>query len=412
MGTCYCEYEKNKNILQNFKNKSEKHKDTNKKDKNKIKKKLDNYKNKTDETSKTIENKSNHVENPLIEKGERNESPNNGDLYRIKTMDIINKNDYFIHDNNNNNKNNNNNTYIEPKKYQNTMVFKGEDKIVSLIQLKSGNIAAGSYDSKVRILNIITGQCILSFLELGKVICLLEFEPNKLLIGTSENNIDLWDLNQVKYITNNNSENIPKSIYNFLGHDLWVNCLVKYNDKWFASASNDAKIIMWDYYKRKNIFKLRSDDSILFLIKLNDGKLCSGGADNTIKIWDVYSRTCIKTLIGHNKWVKCLCQLSDGTLLSGGDDRTIKAWTNNDFECSCTLNGHDHSVKTLCQIDENYFASGSFDKTIKIWDIKTMKYVYELKGHSSNVVCIIKLKDNRLCSCSTDRTIRIWKKII
>ena len=306
-----------------------------------------------------------------------------------------------------NNIKNNDNIHNEPKNYKNTKTFKSEDKIISLIQLISGDIAAGSEDSKVRIWDINTEECILEFYELGKVHCLLEFEPNKLLVGTSENNIGLWDLEQV-IITKNNGK-IPNSVFNFIQHDKWVNCLVKYNNRWFASASNDGKIIMWDYYERKSVFELNSDDSVLALIKLNDGNLCSGGDDTTIKIWDINTKTCVKCLVGHEKFVKSLCQLSNGTILSGADDTTIKVWKNNDVECACTLNEHQHSVRTLCQIDNNYFASGSFDNRIIIWDIQTMKYVCELNGHSSNVICIIKLKDNRLCSCSMDRTIKIWE---
>ena len=144
------------------------------------------------------------------------------------------------------------------------------------------------------------------------------------------------------------------------------------------------------------------------LIKLNNGNLCSGGADMIIKIWDLNYKCCIKELIGHEKWVKCLYQLNDGTILSGSDDKTIKVWRNN--ECVNTLIKHEHSVRTFCQIDNNHFASGSFDNNIIIWDLKTMNYVDILKGHTSNVICIIKLRDdNKLISCSTDRTIKIWE---
>lgn len=313
-----------------------------------------------------------------------------------------------------NNINDKNNIDIEPRKYINKMTLKGKDKndkndkIVSLIQLESGDIATGSYNSQVRIWDIKTGQCILSFHELGNVLCLLEFKPDQLLAGTSENNIGLWYLNEIKKKTKYDNHP-PDSVFNFLNHTLYVNCLVKYNDKWFASASNDTTIIMWDYFKREQVFELQSNKSILSLIKLNDGKLCSGGEDLTIKIWDVNNRTCIKTLLGHEKWIRCLCQLSDGTLLSGGDDENIKIWTNYDFDCIGTLSGHNHAVRTICQIDNKYFASGSFDNRIIIWDIQDMKYCSELRGHSSNVICIIKLKDNRLCSCSTDGTVKIWE---
>ena len=370
-----------------------------------------NGENENSEELKFIHNNNNHDDLNDQDNDIYNDIPNlnisllSKNLFSNRHNNSYNDGDFLDHTSN---INNNNNIHIGPKNYKNTKTFKSESKIISLIQLISGDIAAGSEDSKVRIWDINSEECILGFYELGKVRCLLEFEPNKLLVGTSENNIGLWDLKQLKIDDNNNRE-MPNSVLNFIQHDLWVNCLVKYSNRWFASASNDRKIIMWDYYERKSVFELNSDDKVFALIKLNDGNLCSGGEDTTIKIWDINTKTCVKNLLGHEKFVKCLCQLSDGTILSGADDKTIKVWKNDDVECSYTLNEHQHSVRTLCQIEKNYFASGSFDNRIIIWDIQTMKYVCELKGHSSNVICIIKLKDNRLCSCSMDGTVKIWE---
>ena len=284
------------------------------------------------------------------------------------------------------------------KKYKNTKTLEGHtEKVVSLIQLSSGNLATGSNDCSVRIWDIEKGECICSFSEKGKVLCLLEFEPNKILTGTTDNNIGLWDIN-----------NPTKSLYNFNKHELWVNGLVKCNEKTFATCSNDQNIYIWDYNNRKCIGELSGhNDCILCLIKLNDGNLCSAGADMTIKIWDWQKKSCILDLKCHDKYIKCLYQLKDGTLLSGSDDKTIKIWKNN--KCIKTLEAHNHSVRALCQVDDDHFASGSFDNTIKIWDLNTFESNQTLEGHKSPVICVIKLKNNKLASCSNDKTIKIWE---
>ena len=122
--------------------------------------------------------------------------------------------------------------------------------------------------------------------ELGKVLCLLEFEENKILSGTTLNNICLRDLN---------SNNDDEYICNFLGHQKFVQSLVKYNEQIFASASNDGTIRIWNYYTRsqiKVIYAHKSD--ILCLIKLSDDNLCSGGADLSIKIWNWEQNQCLK----------------------------------------------------------------------------------------------------------------------
>ena len=227
---------------------------------------------------------------------------------------------------------------------------------------------------------------------------MLEFESNQLLSGNSENNIGLWNLNNIN--NQNNAE------YYFSRHFLWVNSLVKYDDKYFVSASNDRKLYVWDYKERKFEFELGNHtDCILTLIKLKNGNLCSGGADNAIKVWDFEKKKCVFEL-NQDSWVKCICQIDDDTILFGSEDRTIKILKQ--FKSVDTIAGHNHSIRTICKIDNIHFASGSFDNKIKFWDIITKNNIYTLEGHSSNVICIIKTKDNKLVTCSSDKTMIIW----
>ena len=275
-----------------------------------------------------------------------------------------------------------------------------QEKIACLTELKSGKIASGSYDCTIKIWNLNNYECEITINEEGYVFCLLEFEENMLLSGTNESSIQLWDINN-RY---------SQSIFSFQGHELWVNSLVKCNDKFFASCSNDTNIIIWDYYLKKCLYTLKGhDDCVLTLIQLKDGRLCSGSADMTIKIWNWELSTCDATLRGHKKWVKCLFQLSNGYILSGSDDKTIKVWKDNNV--INTLEGHKHSVRSICQLSKDLFASASFDKTIKIWDINTMQYVQTLEGHNSNVIGVLYYKNSDcLISCSNDHYIKLWKK--
>ena len=310
-------------------------------------------------------------------------------------------NSYNCSNNLNNNFNNNNKERdIDPKNLNCTKSFIGHDeKVVSLIQLKSGYIATGSNDYSIRIWDIESGNCITKIYDFGYILCLLEFEPNFLLAGTSENNIALFNLNEPD----------KGSIFNFNKHSLWVNCLVKCDETYFASASNDSFIFIWNYNTKELERSLQGHkDCILTLIKLMNGDLCSGSADAKIRIWNWKKGNVLYELDNGEDWVKCLYQLKNGNILSGLSSKIIKIW-NNEYQCINTLSGHEHSIRAFCQIDDNYFASASFDNTIKIWDINTLENVNTMKMNNSNVICIIKLKDNRLATCSTDKTIRIWE---
>jgi WD40 repeat protein len=46
----------------------------------------------------------------------------------------------------------------------------------------------------------------------------------------------------------------------------------------------------------------------------------------TIRVWDINTGECLKTLLGHTKYVWCLKVLSIEQVLSGSGDETIKLW--------------------------------------------------------------------------------------
>ena len=275
-------------------------------------------------------------------------------------------------------------------KYRNTKTLKGFDN--------------GIDDGTVKILDITKkddNYLIINKYSVGSVLCLLEFEPNKLLGGTRENAILLWDLNDKKK---------EEYIYSFYKHGLWVNCLAKCDENHFASASNDRRIMIWNY-KNKKLEQIleRHEGQISDMIMLKNGYLCSASVDNNVLIWDWKKRNCISFFKPHRKYTKCICELNNKYLLTGSEDNTIGIWDEK-YNNIKYLKGHTYPVRTLCQIDDNHFASGSFDNKIKIWDLNKYECIQTLEGHQSNVICVIKYNDDILISCSSDKTIRIWEK--
>ena len=272
------------------------------------------------------------------------------------------------------------------------------DNIIYLIELYNKKIMTCSYDKTSKIWDLTNLNCEKVIQNEDIVMCLLEFIPDMVLFGLQSGIIELIDLKNPE----------GKKIY-FKGHLLYVNCLVKCNDKFFASASNDTYIRIWDYYKGECVNILSGHNQNIFcLIKLDEDKLCSAGADKEIKIWNWKMNKCEATLTGHKSWIKSLYKLKNGNIISGSDDGIIKIWENN-IEIK-ELIGHQDSIKSICGISDNYIASASFDKTIKIWDLNTGNCVQTLDGHSDKVNCILYHSDGYLISCSSDKTIKIWIK--
>ena len=246
--------------------------------------------------------------------------------------------------------------------YKNTKTLKGhKDRLAVLIKLSKNNlIATGSYDGTVKIWDITKDEneaLIMNKNAIGSVFCLLEFEPGKLLGGTSANMVNLWDLED---------EDNQEYIYNFYKHYLWVQALVKCDENHFASASNDTRIIIWDYTNRKDEIYLEGhNDCIMDMIMLKNGYLCTSSADENIRIWDWKQQKCLFFFKAHEKYVKCLCELSNGYLLTGSEDNSIGVWKEKSSSYEnikyIRIKGHSKSIRTLCQIDNDHFASGSFD---------------------------------------------------
>ena len=86
-----------------------------------------------------------------------------------------------------------------------------EDNIVCLIELKNKKIMSGSYDKTIKIWDLNNSNCDTIIHEDECIICLLEFEPNMLLSGTQSETIRLWDITKPE-----------KKICSFLGHSLYV----------------------------------------------------------------------------------------------------------------------------------------------------------------------------------------------
>ncbi|RVD82964.1 WD40 repeat [Arthrobotrys flagrans] len=134
------------------------------------------------------------------------------------------------------------------------------------------------------------------------------------------------------------------------GHVDWVRCVEPSLDgKWMASAGNDQTARIWDTstndHKTSLIGHTHVIECIAFapvaayptLSNLAGVKrppsstsfneyLATGSRDKTINLWDSRG-TLIKTLTGHDNWVKGIVFHPSGRyLLSCSDDKTIRCW--------------------------------------------------------------------------------------
>lgn len=76
--------------------------------------------------------------------------------------------------------------------------------------------------------------------------------------------------------------------------------------------------------------------------------LATGGRDKLIKLWDGVSGQCLRTLSGHDNWVRALAFHPNGQhLISASDDKTIRVWDLKSGRCAKTIDAHSHFVTCL-----------------------------------------------------------------
>jgi len=97
-------------------------------------------------------------------------------------------------------------------------------------------------------------------------------------------------------------------------------------------------------------------------------------------------------------------------LASGSDDKTVRLWAPETGRLLRTLEGHQNWVRAVAWHPEGrQLASGSADQTVRLWEPETGRLLRTLEGHLGPVLGVVWLGEGRtLASCSADGTIRIW----
>lgn len=215
--------------------------------------------------------------------------------------------------------------------YKNIRTLPGHDHSVSAVRFipsgaagspLSGNLlASASRDKTIRIWDVTTGYCVKTIRGHAEWVrdVAPSFDGRWLLSVGNDQTARLWDAASGEAKTT------------FVGHDHVIECCV------FAPPSSYAHLAALAGLKKPP----PAGSSAEFL--------ATGARDKTIKLWDSRG-TLIKTLVGHDNWVRAMAFHPGGRyLLSVGDDKTIRCW---DLTQECKLvktleDAHGHFVSCL-----------------------------------------------------------------
>lgn len=215
--------------------------------------------------------------------------------------------------------------------YKNIRTLPGHDHSVSAIRFvpsgaagapSSGNLlVSASRDKTLRIWDVTTGYCVKTInghSDWVRDVC-PSIDGRWLLSGGNDQTARLWDASNGEVKTT------------FMGHDNAIECVA------LAPPSSYPHLAALAGLKKPPAASSTAEF------------LATGSRDKTIKIWDGRG-TLIKTLIGHDNWVRALVWHPGGKyLLSCADDKTIRCWDLAQ-ECKCvkTLDdAHGHFVSCM-----------------------------------------------------------------
>ena len=145
------------------------------------------------------------------------------------------------------------------------------------------------------------------------------------------------------------------------------------NHKEFVYSVNDNTLKIYnavDWTHSTKIFFGHTKKITEILIFPNNNFFASASKDKTIKIWDVRNEKCIKTLKGHTESILAMVLSKEKKIISGGGDCVLKVWDIKDEKCIADLKGHNSGIISLnTNKITNLIVSASTDETIRIWDI-------------------------------------------
>jgi WD40 repeat protein len=157
-----------------------------------------------------------------------------------------------------------------------------------------------------------------------------------------------------------------------------------------------------------------------------DGKTLAA-ARAVISLWDVESGKVIRTLEGHEDFVRALTFSPEGrTLASASMDRSIRVWNLDKGKEAYVLKPEGFAFYADSELvtapiplpataaafspDGKWLATGGADRIIRLWDAGTGSLKKELKGHRNAVMALAFFPDgSRLLSAALDHTIRSWR---
>jgi WD40 repeat protein/tRNA A-37 threonylcarbamoyl transferase component Bud32 len=231
----------------------------------------------------------------------------------------------------------------------------------------------------------------------------IAFSPDgkKIVSGSPDNSIKVWDVDS------------GTCQMTFNGHEKWITDLTFTPDgRYIISSSGDWTLRVWDVSTGQQMRVLEGHGYGIGDVAISpDGKrIASVSADETAKVWDMITGAELMTLHGHETFVLSVAFSNNGARIATGDAAgKIKIWDASNGTEITTLLGHTGPVMSVAfSPNGKHVVSGSYDGTVKMWEpgIDHTALV-TLEGRYNNMAFSPDSK-RIIASGDPDNGIRVW----
>jgi WD40 repeat protein len=249
-------------------------------------------------------------------------------------------------------------------------------------------VSGSSWDSTVRVWNLVTGQAILTLANIHCVEVSFSADGSSFAAGESDGTVTIWD------------SATGRRLLELDGHsDVCWSVAYSRDGSQLASSSDDKTVKLWDVTTGKELNTLKAPSGVIRSIAFSpDGKLLAGAGgrknidgyhqvrvDNqpgAVYVWNARTGHLLLTLEGHTGTVQCVVFSMDGKqIASASRDKSVKLWESATGKLLHTLTSHTHVVSHVAFSPiENRVASSSLDGTVKVWNTRTGRELLTLKG--------------------------------
>jgi len=320
--------------------------------------------------------------------------------------------------------------WLDPRTKPKHIAFKAhEGHVVTCLQFDSEKILTGSDDAIIDIYDTTTGKRLNRLAGHEGGVWALEYQDNILVSGSTDRSVRIWDMDD------------GKCLHVFQGHTSTVRCLqivqpVKTGTtldgkdimtpphRLIITGSRDSSCRIWRLptHGERGIFQaspsLTESDNPYFIkallghthsvraIAAHADTLVSGSYDGTVRVWKISSGETVHRLTGHStKVYSVVLDHERQRCISGSMDTVVKVWSTETGECLFNLNGHQ-SLVGLLDLRDDILVSAAADFTLKVWDPETGKNHHTLRAHTGAITCFA--HDGTKVISGSERTLKMW----